>query len=74
MEESTVCELQSFVLTEPLYTGVQFKGLARDQLLSFAVWLKRERGGDTDAGLVGPMYCMVPPLTKVKPHSEIYPL
>lgn len=43
--ESAACELGSFVLTEWLYAGVQFKGLAKAQLLSFAVWMKGEEKG-----------------------------
>lgn len=42
--ESAACELGRFVLTEWLYAGIQFKGLAKAQLLSFAVWIKREWG------------------------------
>ena len=40
VRQRAACELGSFVLTEWLYAGIQFKGLAKTQLLSFAVWIK----------------------------------
>lgn len=46
--DSAACELGSFVLTEWLYASIQFKGLAKAQLLSSAVWIK---GCDMGLGL-----------------------
>lgn len=70
--ESAACELGSFVLTEWLYAGVQFKCLAKAQLLSFAVWIKGEKKGWGGGGVGGWWWDMTQPSThKGEPQSEM---